>query len=566
MAGTDYTAFIGFRQFIDTHLLACPSKPSGSNEAPSYTLAVSCLHIITVALSGGLLEKAMRLLAREYLLSIMPRLVEWVRYIVKHGVLTNYTGLESLPEFAVTHDLSRMLKDPELRSHILDIVVPEEDSPGVQTYFVSETLLSVLLHHVSFPAQQWSSTIYESWYHSLTYLNHDVALADKPAWKEEIIEGLKRRPVKVVAVFNLLTTSSVLAIQSSSTRKDFNNALTKCLMTYAVLPFLQDDIFRHEFLRTQHVRWICGTMRSIIRSTVLASRTPGGTADSLVGEYEIRVTAEKCLFMIGIRLSHLMLEEGWWIIKEVFEHDVLVDLFRYMRSSFRRSHTVTEHCTVSGPLGLTDILTHPTWLSFSTKVRAMEASRQEYKAHMPCICQNVVSLSNVFIPTQCWQCPNRNVKSRRLLRCSACQTSFYCSRSCQREDWSSHRDKCAIIVSEISGRRNRHRTLRDESFTSFLLHKEALKDFTSPSDSDDVDSVTVHSIDLSKAENRRTLVPLSECVELEGFESIMARVKAGEKGIILRSIVPNAWEAEERVRFVPQAGLRGGLIYLSTQM
>ncbi len=483
MAGTDYTAFIGFRQFIDTHLLACPSKPSGSNEAPSYTLAVSCLHIITVALSGGLLEKAMRLLAREYLLSIMPRLVEWVRYIVKHGVLTNYTGLESLPELAVTHVLSRMLKDPELRSHILDIVVPEEDSPSVQTYFVSETLLSVLLHHVSFPAQQWSSTIYESWYHSLTYLNHDVALEDKPAWKEEIIEGLKRRPVKVVAVFNLLATSSVLAIQSSSTRKDFNNALTKCLMTYAVLPFLQDDIFRHEFLRTQHVRWIWGTMRSIIRSTVLASRTPGGTADSLVGEYEIRVTAEKCLFMIGIRLSHLMLEEGWWIIKEVFEHDVLVDLFRYMRSSFRRSHTVTEHCTVLWTslleditpffayyslvarglrvvtrieaLGLTDILTHPTWLSFSTKVRAMEASRQDYKADMPCICQNVdVCIAfQCFHPflTQCCQCPIRIMKSQRLLRCSACQTSFYCSRSCQREDWSSHRDNCAIIVSEISG-------------------------------------------------------------------------------------------------------------------
>lgn len=77
----------------------------------------------------------------------------------------------------------------------------------------------------------------------------------------------------------------------------------------------------------------------------------------------------------------------------------------------------------------------------------------------------------------------------------------------------------------------------------------------------------VHSIDLSKAETRRTLVPLSECVELEGFESAMVRIKAGEKGIILRSIVPNAWEAEERVRFVPQGGLRGGcLIYSSTQM
>lgn len=70
---------------------------------------------------------------------------------------------------------------------------------------------------------------------------------------------------------------------------------------------------------------------------------------------------------------------------------------------------------------------------------------------------------------QCVNCGKGENWVHQCLRCSQCNTSYYCSKFCQREHWNEHRKLCQAI-SEVERRERGPMTGGQTLKTSFLAH------------------------------------------------------------------------------------------------
>jgi len=102
------------------------------------------------------------------------------------------------------------------------------------------------------------------------------------------------------------------------------------------------------------------------------------------------------------------------------------------------------------------------WHALRASVANMRKTRSDYKSNGFMACSNVrqVSINDLVLKyllelqsSASFQCPKLGnlTPQDRLLRCSACLLSFYCSRECQRQHWSKHRDNCKVMHARRKG-------------------------------------------------------------------------------------------------------------------
>eukprot|EP00984_Skeletonema_dohrnii_P024737 scaffold13863_cov94-Skeletonema_dohrnii-CCMP3373.AAC.2 len=48
------------------------------------------------------------------------------------------------------------------------------------------------------------------------------------------------------------------------------------------------------------------------------------------------------------------------------------------------------------------------------------------------------------------ECPDRRVERNKTMYCSGCRCITYCSRACQKADWTAHKQECDEFVARIA--------------------------------------------------------------------------------------------------------------------
>eukprot|EP00984_Skeletonema_dohrnii_P018324 scaffold8534_cov79-Skeletonema_dohrnii-CCMP3373.AAC.1 len=93
-----------------------------------------------------------------------------------------------------------------------------------------------------------------------------------------------------------------------------------------------------------------------------------------------------------------------------------------------------------------------------SKVEAMSADSHTrvkfFRRRIPCRCldakydevKSITKMGRCFNP----QCPDGRVERNKTMYCSRCRCITYCSRECQKADWTAHKQECDEFVARIA--------------------------------------------------------------------------------------------------------------------
>ncbi|KAF9026923.1 hypothetical protein BDZ89DRAFT_826810 [Hymenopellis radicata] len=460
--------------------LSAPRNRRSEDPDDPLNAVVSLLTALNASISRGFLVPAQTAspLASPYaaestaiIIKMMPYLLAWVAYFIHHIIIP---GREE--EF--THDVAEISADlianfagarvhPSVYEEVSAFGAPRSSG---KTFFLSFAIPALLFHSRSLSADTRRQVLFGC-YRAIGFLigkyMDPVPLTPNG---QELYDALRTQPERFADLFQTCIVDAVGSLRSELLdADDFKTVIHFLSISYrGIYRFVNEERVICRLLASGYVRWTCEMMNTLCRSKLLHQTLKAADADP-EEKRVLLVLSDGCIQTGYNHLGRLILRFGIAIVQQAYNEHAVFSVLRMhhlvvqhpkMMDSVTLEvsiHGIGEFFTFIAPylvyhsvLKLAirtqsrarrflapEIAGTIAWKSFEHQLNAMTELYKLDRRHRSTVCDS-------------HQCPNTTTRdedphprAHPLRVCSGCGLSYYCSVSCQRQDWrQGHRDKC----------------------------------------------------------------------------------------------------------------------------